>query len=306
MSEATVRTPALASSVPGRPAPASLPGRRRLPTMSASGWIGAACLALLVFVAVFAPVLAPHDPLAIQKDATGDIARLSPPSAQFWLGTSYYGRDTLSELLLGSRVAIAVGVLSSLLIVIVGTNVGLVAGYYGRWVDGILMRLTDITFGIPFLPFAVILVSLMGPSLWNIILAISCLMWRTTARVIRAQVLSIRERPYVKAARLAGAGDARILYYHILPNVLPLSLLYIPLGIAWAVIAEASLSFLGLGDPTVPSWGGMLYSAYLTASFRSAWWVVIPPGICISVFVAAAFLIGREVEAIVNPKLKRV
>src|SRR5579875_874655 len=156
-----------------------------------------------------------------------------------------------------------------------------------------------------FLSFPVVLVALLNPSLFNIVLTISCLLWRTTARVIRSQVLSLRERPFVKAAKVTGAGDLRVMYVHILPNVLPMSLLYVALGIGWAVLAEASLSFLGFGDPQMLSWGEMLYSAYLTGSFRSSWWVVVPPGVCITLFVASAFMIGREFEILVNPRLRQ-
>jgi peptide/nickel transport system permease protein len=272
---------------------------------SANGGIGTGILVAFALLAVFAPMLAPYDPLQVQYQADGSVAQLLPPSRQFWLGTTYYGRDVLSQLLVGTRVAVVVGLVSAFFITAIGTNIGLISGYYGGWTDIVLMRITDVVFGIPFLPFAVVLVALLSPSLFNIILTISCLMWRTTARVIRAQVLGLRERPYVRAAKVAGAGDLRVMYVHILPNVLPMSLLYVALGIGWAVLAEASLSFLGFGDPQRLSWGEMLYSAYLTGSFRSSWWVVAPPGLCIAAFVASAFMIGREFETIVNPRLRR-
>jgi peptide/nickel transport system permease protein len=145
----------------------------------------------------------------------------------------------------------------------------------------------------------------MGPSLWNMIIAISILMWRTTARVIRSQVLSLKERPFITAAKVSGAGHLRIMYVHILPNVLPMSFLYVALGIAWATLAEASLSFLGFGDPLMFSWGQMLYYAFLTGSTRSAWWTVLPPGICITLFVISAFMVGQAYEEVVNPRLRR-
>jgi peptide/nickel transport system permease protein len=260
---------------------------------------------VFTIVAVVAPLIAPYDPFEIQRLPDGSVAQLVPPSERFWLGTTYYGRDVLSQLLVGTRVAMIVGVVSAFFIAAIGTNIGLVSGYFGGWVDTILMRITDVVFGIPFLPFSVILVALLRPSLSNIVLTISCLLWRTTARVIRAQVLSLRERPFIKAAKVTGAGDLRIMYVHILPNVLPMSLLYVALGIGWAVLAEASLSFLGFGDPSMLSWGEILYQAYLTGSFRSSWWVVVPPGICIALLVASAFMIGREFETVVNPRLRR-
>ncbi len=269
------------------------------------GATGAAILLLFAIMAIFAPWLVPYDPFKVQYLRDQSLAQLLPPSHRFLLGTTYYGRDVLSQLIVGTRVAMIVGLTSAFFITVIGTNVGLISGYYGGWVNTVLMRITDVVFGIPFLPFAVVLVALLNPSLFNIVLTISCLLWRTTARVIRAQVLSLRERPFVKAAKVAGAGDLRIMYVHILPNVLPMSLLYVTLGIGWAVLAEASLSFLGFGDPHMLSWGEMLYSAYLTASFRSSWWVVVPPGVCITLFVASAFMIGREFETLVNPKLQR-
>lgn len=271
---------------------------------SKAGGTGVLILVVFMLVALAAPLIAPYDPLQVHWLRGHNVAQLMPPSSQFWLGTTYYGRDVLSQLMYGTRVAMIVGILSAFFITAIGTNVGLVAGYFGGPVDAILMRITDVVFGIPFLPFSVVLVALLHPSLSNIILTISCLLWRTTARVIRAQVLSLRERPFVKAARVAGAGSFRIMYVHILPNVLPMSLLYVALGIGWAVLAEASLSFLGFGDPNTLSWGEILYEAYLTGSFRSAWWVVAPPGICIALLVASAFLIGREAETIVNPRLR--
>lgn len=270
-----------------------------------SGVIGTLILAVFTIVAVAAPAIAPYDAFQIHRFADGSVAQLVPPSSRFWLGTTYYGRDVLSQLILGTRVAMIVGVVSAFFIAAIGTNIGLISGYFGGWLDTVLMRITDVVFGIPFLPFSVMLVALLKPSLSNIILTISCLLWRTTARVIRAQVLSLRERPYVKAAKVAGAGDLRIMYVHIMPNVLPMSLLYVALGIGWAVLAEASLSFLGFGDPSMLSWGEILYQAYLTGSFRTSWWVVVPPGVCIALLSASAFMIGREFETIVNPRLRR-
>ena len=261
---------------------------------------------LLAFgaIALLAPVLTPYDPLAINYlQGSTRLARLRPPDTTFWLGTTYHGRDVLSQVLVGTRVSFTVGIASALIVVVVGTNVGLLAGYFGRRFDAVLMRLTDIAFGIPFLPFAVLLVALLRPSLFNIILTISCLLWRSAARVVRAQVLSLKERAFVRAAAIAGASHARILYLHILPNVLPMALLYVALSVAYAVLAEASLSFLGFGDPNTVSWGTMLYDTYLTGSIGRAWWWTLPPGICITLFVLSVFLIARDLERAVDPRL---
>jgi peptide/nickel transport system permease protein len=267
------------------------------------GIFGMVLLLSFAIIALLAPYISPYDPMAYQY-VDGKLARLQPPSKLFWLGTTYYGRDVLSQILVGSRVALIVGFLAAFILTFIGTNVGLIAGYFGGRLDNVLMRITDITFGVPFLPFAIVLVALMGPSIWNIIIIICILMWRTTARVIRSQVLSIKERPFIAAARVGGATDLRIMYVHILPNVLPMSFLYIALGIAWATLAEASLSFLGFGDPRLVSWGQMLYYAFITRSTRTAWWNVLSPGICIGLFVISAFMVGQAFEELVNPRLR--
>ncbi len=271
---------------------------------SLQGRIGVALFVAFCVVAFAGPWLVPHDPLAINY-IDSRLARLRPPDGAFLLGTNYYGRDILSQIIVGARVSIGVGLLSALIIVFIGTNVGLTAGYFGGRIDALLMRLTDIAFGIPFFPFAVLLVALLKPSIWNIVITISCLLWRSVARVTRAQVLSLRERPFVRAARVAGASDLRIMYIHIFPNILPMVLLYVAIGIAYAVLSEASLSFLGFGDPRVVSWGSMLYDAYTTGSISRAWWWTMPPGLCITLFVISVFLIARDWELIANPRLAR-
>ena len=268
------------------------------------GLFGALTLLAFAVIAIFAPYLMPYDPMANQF--IGDkLVRSQPPNITFLLGTTHYGRDVFSQVIYGSRVALIVGFVAAMFLVFLGTNIGLLAGYYGGQLDNILMRITDVAFGIPFLPFAVVLITLTGPSIWNIILTISFLMWRTTARVIRSQVLSLKERPFITAARVNGASDLRIMYKHLLPNVLPMSFLYVALGIAWATLSEASLSFLGFGDPRMVSWGQMLYYAFITGSARTDWWTVVPPGLCITLFVISAFMVGQAYEEVVNPRLRR-
>jgi peptide/nickel transport system permease protein len=271
---------------------------------SPGGLCGVVILSLFVMVAVLSPLLTFGDHLEIHYLADKSVARLLTPGQHGPLGTDYYGRDIYTQLVLGTRTALIVSVISTAFMAIVGTNIGLFAAYYGGRTDTLLMRITDLAFAVPFLPFAVILVVLLKPSLWNIIITISCLMWRTTARVIRAQALSVKQRTYVRAARVAGASDLRIIFVHIFPNILPLSLLYVAFGISWAVLSEASLSFLGFGDPNTVSWGQMLYNAYISGSIRSAWWWTVPPGLCLTLFVIAVFLIGRELEAYINPRLQ--
>ncbi|HJU33046.1 MAG TPA: ABC transporter permease [Hyphomicrobiaceae bacterium] len=276
----------------------------RIAFESWSGAFGMMVLFLIVVVAVISPWIVPYDPIANHFDAAGQLKRLEPPSTTHWLGTTYYGLDVLSQMIDGTRIVLVVGITCAFFIAIIGTNVGLIAGYYGGRIDAALMRITGLAFGIPFIPFAVVLVALLGPSLWNMILTISLLMWRTTARVIRSQVLSLRERGFVKAAKIAGASDLRIIYVHIFPNVLPMTLLYVAFDIAWAVLAEASISFLGFGDPNQVSWGQMLYLAYVSGSIRQAWWWTIPPGLGLSLFVISVFLVGRQYEKLASPRLR--
>ena len=276
----------------------------RIAFESWSGAFGVMVLFLIVVVAVISPWIVPYDPIANHFDAAGQLKRLEPPSTTHWLGTTYYGLDVLSQMIDGTRIVLVVGITCAFFIAIIGTNVGLIAGYYGGRIDAALMRITGLAFGIPFIPFAVVLVALLGPSLWNMILTISLLMWRTTARVIRSQVLSLRERGFVKAAKIAGASDLRIIYVHIFPNVLPMTLLYVAFDIAWAVLAEASISFLGFGDPNQVSWGQMLYLAYVSGSIRQAWWWTIPPGLGLSLFVISVFLVGRQYEKLASPRLR--
>jgi len=232
------------------------------------------------------------------------VNRLAPPSAQHWFGTDHLGRDLFSQNVYGARIALLVGFLGASLVVLIGANVGLLAGYYRGRVDTLLMRTVDVIYGIPFEPFALILVLLFEPSLLIVILAISLLTWRTTARLIRSQVLSLRERPFVKAARVAGASDLRIMYLHIFPNVMPLVFLELAIIVGVSIIAEATLSFLGLGPPQSISWGGILHNARLSGAWRTAWWWNLPPGMLIMITVLSVFFISRSLELIANPRLR--
>lgn len=268
------------------------------------GRCGFSILVFFVLLSILAPVISPGGPYKVYKRADGSLAKLDPPSAEHWLGTTQSARDVLDQTVWGTRVAISIGFISALCITFIGTNIGILSGYYGGKIDDVMMRITDIAYGIPFLPLCILLVALLKPSIWNILLSITILFWRTTARVIRSQVLSLKERPFVWSAKAAGASNLRIMYVHIAPNVLPLSLLYLALGIGWGVMTEASLSFLGLGDPLKMSWGYMLYHAFHTGAMRIAWWWILPPGISIALFVVSSFLVGRSYEEIANPRLR--
>lgn len=268
------------------------------------GQLGVLILVGFILMGLFAPYLAPYDAQEMLRDDNGSIKRFEDPSLEHPFGTTRLGRDVLSQVIVGSRIALIVGFLAAFISVFIGTNIGLISGYRGGWTDDILMRITDIVYGLPFLPFLIVLVVILGPGLLNMIIAISLIQWRSTARVIRSQVLTVKERPYIEAANAAGASDARIMYLHILPNVLPIVFLYGAFSVGWAVIAEASVSFLGFGDPLSISWGKMIFNAYTANAIRQAWWWVIPAGLAINLFVISGFLIGRTYEKVANPELK--
>lgn len=264
--------------------------------------LGFALLLGFILMAVFADTLAPYGPSErIRED--GVLVRLEPPSREHWFGTTYYGADVFSQTIYASQVSVVVGLVAAIIMTVVGTAVGMLAGYKGGRVDDILMRGTDIAYGVPVLAFAIVVVALTEPSLWSITLALSLLLWRTTARSIRSQLLSLKERPFVWSARAGGASDFRIMSAHLLPNVASLALLFAAIGVGNAVLGESGLSFLGLGDPLKVSWGQMLHFAFISASIRHAWWWVIPPGVSISLFVLAAYVIGRSYEKVMNPRL---
>ncbi|KZN22871.1 ABC transporter permease [Haladaptatus sp. R4] len=266
-------------------------------------------LAFFALVAVFAPFIAPYGP----KDrlmTNALFAKWIKPSflggqGGYILGTTAQGYDIFSQLVYGARPAIMVGLVAAVMTVGLGTLVGLVSGYYGGRVDDLLMRLVDFVYGLPLLPTVIVLVTVLGPGLENIVLAFVLLQWRTSARVIRALVLSLRERSFVKAAKVSGASNWRIISRHIAPNVLPMAFLYGAFAIAWAILTEAGVSFLGLGDPNSVSWGMMLQSARVySAMTEGTWWWFVPPGVCIALVVISGFLIGRGYEEIVNPELQ--
>ncbi len=269
-----------------------------------SGTLGLVLVTLFTVIAVIGPLIAPHGPFEVVYRPDHAVLRLSPPTWRALFGTTNQGMDVFSQLLYGTRIAMLVGLLSAIGSVVLGTIVGLVAGYFGGWIDEVLMRLTDVAFGIPFLPFAMVVISITHPTLGLVILLVVFFLWRTTAQVIRAQVLSLRARPFVWAARAAGAGHLRILLHHITPNVLPLSFLYAAIGVQAGVMLEAALSFLGYGDPNAMSWGTMLNAAFQAGAMRTAWWWVLPPGVALSLFVVAIFMITRAYEELLNPRLR--
>lgn len=267
--------------------------------------IGIIIYLIFILVGVFADQLATRDPQEILFTPEGMLASDIRPNAEFPLGTTSLGRDIYSQLIYGTRSALIVGLTAAFFVVAIGTLIGLLAGYFGGWVETILMRITDIAFGIPFLPFVIVLAAFLEPSIWNIVLAMSLVLWRDTARVIRSQVLTVKQRSFVEAARVTGSSQARILFMHIAPNILPLSFLYGSIAVGWAILTEASISFLGFGDTTVISWGYMLQDAYVSQALsRGAYYWFVPPGLAIVIIVVAGFSISRGYEEILFPKLK--
>ncbi|MFW6096949.1 MAG: ABC transporter permease [Chloroflexota bacterium] len=267
--------------------------------------IGAILYIFFIAVAIFAPYIAPFGPLEVVEE-NGIWLANEPPSERFPLGTTNLGRDIFSQLVYGTRTALLVGFSAAVAVALTGTIVGLVAGYYGGWVEAGLMRLADVAFGIPFLPFIIVLVAFMEPSIWNIVIAMALLLWRDTGRVIRSQVLVVKEKAFVSAARISGASDRRIIFLYIAPSILPLSFLYGSLAIGWAILTEASVSFLGFGDPQAVSWGFMLQDAFVSQALsREAWYWIIPPGVAIMLSVMAGFFIGRGFEEVLFPRLRR-
>lgn len=260
-------------------------------------------------VAMFAPFLAPNPPTERLWDG-GMIMQWDRPfwyggEGDYLLGTTAEGYDIFSQLIYGARPALIVGLAAAVFTAGLGTTVALVAGYYGGRVDDVLMRIVDIAYGLPLLPTVILMVAMLGPSFVNVILAVVLLQWRSSARVIRSQVLSLRERPFVQAAKVTGASDWRIITRHIAPNVLPLTFLYGAFAIAWGILTEAGVSFIGLGDTSQVSWGTMLQSAHTyNALTHQTWWWFVPPGICIALVVISGFLIGRGYEEVTNPALR--
>jgi ABC-type dipeptide/oligopeptide/nickel transport system permease subunit len=231
------------------------------------------------------------------------IRQLEHPSWTFPAGTTQAGQDIMSQLIWGTRTALLVGLVTAIMVTLIGTNVGLIAGYYGGRIDNVLMRAVDVLYALPFEPLALILIAVFQPSLTLVILTIALVLWRTSARILRAQVLTLVQRPLVSSAKVAGASDLRILYQHIAPNVLPLAFLQLAVAIAAAITAEATLSFLGLGPSQVYSWGTILQQARISGAWRTAWWWTLPPGLLIMITVASVFFISRALEVFTNPRL---
>jgi peptide/nickel transport system permease protein len=266
---------------------------------------GASIYLLFVLIAMFADVIAQNPPKDILFLADGRLAAALKPSVDFPLGTTTSGNDIFLQLVHGARSALIVGTSAAVVVVSVGTLIGLFAGYFGGWTDAVLMRVADVALGLPLLPSVIVLAAFLGPNTWNVVLAIAVLLWPNSARIIRAQVMSLRERAYIEAAKAAGSSHLSILFRHIAPNILPLALLFGSIAVGWAILTEASVSFLGFADPDVTTWGFMLQDAYVSQALsRGLFNWFIPPGICIVLLVSAGFFISRGYEQLLFPRLR--
>ncbi len=263
------------------------------------GRIGLGIVGLFVLTAIFGSLIAPDDPNA------SSLAVLKGISADHPLGTTEFGSDVFSQLLVGAQVSIIVGFSAAVISAVLGAAVGLAGGYFGGWTDRILDPLENWFLVIPTLPLMIVLARLLSPSLGVLIAVIGLTSWAGTGRIVRAQVLTLRERAFVERARALGAGDLYIIRTHILPNTLPLIFANTVLIVAVAILSESALAFLGLGDPTRISWGTMLENAFNAgAPSAGAWWYVIPPGLCITTLVLAVSILGYMLEEHVNPRLR--
>jgi peptide/nickel transport system permease protein len=260
---------------------------------------GLTVLAIFIFVAIFAPLLEPYNPRA----KTGAV--YEAPSSAHWLGTDDGGADMLSLVIAGSRVSLIVGFAAALVAMLIGGTIGLWSGFYGGKSDTVLMRITDYVLVIPDIPLMIIVAALFGRSLTNIILIIGIIYWTSTARLIRAQTKSVRERAYVTRSRALGAGNQRLIGKHVLPQVMPLLIANTVLTVAIAIFAETYITFLGLGDPELISWGRLIENAFKgDAVINEAWWAIVPPGVCVTLVILACTMIGMAMEDALNPRLR--
>lgn len=266
---------------------------------SRMGMFGLVLVLAFIAVALAAPWIAPYDPRAL-------VGRpFERPGEEHILGTDQVGRDIYSQLIWGSRISLMVGLFASAFSVAIGTAIGLLSGYFRGLIDAVMMRITDLFITLPDIPLMLILAAIIGRSVWNIILVIAVTGWTSTARMVRAQTLSIKERPYVEAARSVGARDSQIMFRHILPNIIPLIFANAIVGIVNAILSESGLSFLGLGDPTKPSWGLLLrYANEAGAMATGRLWFIIPPGVCIMLIAIGFAFSSYSLDQILNPRLR--
>jgi len=261
--------------------------------------VGLGVLLFFIVIAILAPWIAPYD----ARTSVGPP--FGPPSLQHPLGLDDGGIDMLSLLMHGGRSSIIVGFAATFVAMVIGGGIGIIAGYFGGWPDLGLMRVTDYFLVIPDLPFAIVVAAVWGPGLVHLVFVIALLLWTTTARIIRAQVKSVRERTYVKRARSLGASDLRIIVRHVLPQIGPLLIANTVLTAAIAIFDETALAFLGLGDPSAITWGNIIEFGFLrTAISAGAWWAIVPAGLCVAFVIMGCYWLGQSIEDALNPRLK--
>jgi ABC-type dipeptide/oligopeptide/nickel transport system permease subunit len=270
-------------------------------TSDKRAWFGGGVIVLLIVLAIAAPVFARHDPFGVDL-----INSLQPPSGRHWFGTDVQGRDVWARLVYGARVSLSVGILSQGIALTLGVILGLLAGYYGRWIEELVMRLADVTLAFPTLLLLIALVAALQPSLTVVFITIGVVGWAGMARLVRGQVLVIRELEFVQAERALGANDIRILSLHVLPSVVAPVVIAATLGVAGAIMAESSLSFLGLGvQPPTPSWGSMIADGRDLYQLRHAPWTSVFPGLAIGSAVLGFNLLGDALRDALDPRAIR-
>lgn len=268
-----------------------------------SGPAGLVVLGVVVAAALLAPWLADSEALRAVNTVANPV--WAGPGDWAPLGTDNLGRPIWVQLLFGARISLLVGVASTAVAIGIGLTVGLVAGFIGGWVDALLARFSEWFLVIPFIPLAIVLAAVLGPSLKNIIVVIGITSWPVTARLIRAQVLTLKERLYVERSRVLGASSVGAMVRHVLPNAMPLVIANTTLTVPIAILSETTLAFLGLGDPTRVSWGKMLEESFEAGSLtREAWWYYAPPGVCVVIVVLAFTMVGRALETVLDPRLR--
>lgn len=261
--------------------------------------VGSVIVVLLFIVSLLAPWLAPYDPNAINLKNV-----LAPPSGGHPFGTDPLGRDVLSRMIWGAGISLKVGFVATGIAILIGTMLGAVAGYYGRWVDAVIMRFVDIMLCFPAFFLILAVIALLEPSIWNIMIVIGLTGWMGVTRLVRADFISLKERDFVQAARVIGAGDPRIIFLHILPNAMASVLVTATLGVAGAILTESALSFLGIGvQPPTPSWGNILTAG--KDNIDIAWWLSFYPGLAILITVLGYNLLGEGIRDALDPRLRR-
>lgn len=253
-------------------------------------------LMVILMLGIVGPYLAPFGINETQYHDDGSIMRAEAPSLDHPLGTTFAGNDVLSRILVGARPTVITGLLGGAIIISIGASIGITAGYKGGWVEDALMRFTDFVYGVPLIPFAIVMITFFGIGFIQSIVVIGIVLWRGSARVLRAQTLSVKQHVYVQVAKASGASDTHIILKHILPNVAPLAVFFLAIGIGFAIMLQASLTFLGVSDPFVPSWGVMIRNAFDSGYMSSAWWWSITPGLMIGITVLSTYMFGRGYE----------